>query len=124
MESILRRYMLSLALLSCGAVSAQAQQPGPNAGMSVNGAPAADQSMMESMNKMSQAMSSAPLTGDPDHDFVVMMIPHHQGAIDMARYELQHGKDPEMRKLAQAIVAAQDKEMAEMKRWLAKHKAK
>lgn len=124
MEAILRRYMLSLALLSCGAVSAHAQQPGPNAGISINGAPAADQSMMESMNKMNQAMSSAPMTGDPDHDFVVMMIPHHQGATEMARYELRHGKDTEMRKLAQAIVAAQDKEIAEMKRWLARHKAK
>ena len=85
---------------------------------------AAEPSMMESMNKMNQAMSSAPMTGDPDHDFVVMMIPHHQGAIDMAKYELQHGKDPELRKLARDVVGAQNKEIASMKRWLAKHPAK
>ena len=86
--------------------------------------PTAEPSMMQSMTKMNQAMSSAPMTGNADHDFVVMMIPHHQGAIDMANYELQHGKDPELRKLAHDIVAAQDKEIAVMKRWLAKHPAK
>lgn len=83
-----------------------------------------DSGMMDSMNKMSQAMNSVPMTGDPDRDFTAMMIPHHQGAIDMAKYELQHGKDPALRKLAREIVAAQDKEIAFMKRWLATHPAK
>ncbi len=85
-------------------------------------APADD--MMGAMTTMNQAMSSAPMTGDPDHDFVVMMIPHHQGAVDMAKFELQHGQDPELRKLAHDIVAAQNKEIALMKRWLARHPAK
>ena len=49
------------------------------------------------------------MTGDADRDFVGTMLLHHQGAIDMAKYELAHGKDPAMRKLARAIVAAQDK---------------
>lgn len=80
--------------------------------------------MMESMDKMNKAMSSAPMTGDADHDFVVMMLPHHQGAVDMARFELAHGKDPALLKLAREIVAAQDKEIAFMKSWLAKHPAK
>ena len=80
--------------------------------------------MMESMDKMNKAMSSAPMTGDADRDFVVMMLPHHQGAVDMAKYELAHGKDPALRKLAREIVAAQDKEIAFMKSWLAKHPAK
>jgi len=84
----------------------------------------AEPSMMESMDKMNKAMSSAPMTGDADHDFVVMMLPHHQGAVDMAKFELAHGKDPALQKLAREIVAAQDKEIAFMKGWLAKHPAK
>ena len=64
------------------------------------------------------------MTGDADRDFVGMMLPHHQGVIDMAKYELAHGKDPAMLKLTRASVTAQDKEVAEMKAWQAKHPAK
>jgi uncharacterized protein (DUF305 family) len=60
-------------------------------------------------------------TGDPDVDFAHAMMPHHQGAIDMAKVELQYGKDPELRKMAEDIVSAQKKEIAEMKKWLATH---
>jgi uncharacterized protein (DUF305 family) len=73
------------------------------------------------MSKMSHAMSAAPLTGNADRDFVVMMLPHHRGAVSMAQVELQYGHDPEMRRLATAIIAAQDKEIAEMRAWRQRH---
>ena len=60
-------------------------------------------------------------TGNADVDFVRGMIPHHQGAIDAAKVELAHGKDPAMRKLAESIIADQEKEIALMNSWLKKN---
>ena len=73
--------------------------------------------------KMHAGMMSVRQSGDADRDFVASMIPHHQGAIDMATVELQFGKDEETRKLAERIIAAQQQEIAEMNAWLAKHPA-
>ena len=106
------------------AVPVLAQQTTPMPGMNMPTMPGAmpgGGSMMSAMDKMSKEMAAVPMTGDADRDFVGMMIPHHQGAIDMARNEIAHGKDPAMLKLARAIVAAQDKEIAEMRAWQAKH---
>ncbi len=82
---------------------------------------ASDAEYMAAHEKMMKDMAIAP-TGDADKDFVAMMLPHHQGAVDMAKVELKHGKDPEIRKLAQDIVAAQEKEISFMKAWQEKHK--
>jgi uncharacterized protein (DUF305 family) len=74
----------------------------------------------EANAKMHKDMA-VPLTGNADVDFVQGMIPHHQGAIDMAKIVLEYGKDPEIRKLAQEVIAAQEGEIAMMKAWLAKN---
>ena len=80
--------------------------------------------MDSGMKKMDHDMASGKMTGDPDHDFTVMMIPHHQGAIDMAEVELKYGKDPQLRALCRRIIVAQQKEIAQMKAWLAEHPEK
>jgi uncharacterized protein (DUF305 family) len=73
------------------------------------------QLMNDAMAVMDLGMKDAPMTGDPDHDFAAMMIPHHHGAIDMARVELLYGKDPVLRRLAQEIIVTQDQEITLMR---------
>ncbi len=73
------------------------------------------------MQKMMQGSMDMKSSGDADVDFVRMMIPHHQAAVDMAKSQLKYGKDPEIRKLSEDIIAAQNKEIAQMNAWLAKH---
>ncbi len=81
---------------------------------------ASSKAFAEANAKMHKDMA-VPLTGNADVDFVQGMIPHHQGAIDMAKIVLEHGKDPEIRKLAEEVIAAQEGEIAMMKAWLAKN---
>jgi uncharacterized protein (DUF305 family) len=76
--------------------------------------------MKDSMERMDNGMKSAPMNGDIDHDFATMMMPHHQGAIDMAKAELLYGKDPVMRRLAEEIVVDQQSEIQAMQLWLSK----
>src|SRR5262245_25050598 len=77
-----------------------------------------DQLMCDAMSVMHKGMHSAPYTGEPDRDFATMMIPHHQGAIDMAKALLLYGKDPQMRRLAQEIITDQQSEIQLMQLWL------
>jgi len=78
------------------------------------------QAMNGSMDRMDRQMAAAPMIGNVDHDFASMMIPHHQGAIDMAKAELIYGKDPVMRRLAQEILVDQESEIDAMRLWLEK----
>jgi len=73
---------------------------------------------------MMKGMSAPEYTGDADKDFVSHMIPHHQGAIEMAEVELKYGKDPELKRLAKNIINAQHDEIGFMQRWQAKHGGK
>ena len=82
--------------------------------------PASTKDFKEVDVKMMRAMDK-PFTGMPDVDFVRGMIPHHQGAIDMAKVQLKHGKDPEIRRMAEKIIADQEREIAEMQTWLKKN---
>jgi hypothetical protein len=66
------------------------------------------------MNKMMMDMAVKP-TGDVDRDFVAMMVPHHQGAVDMAKAELKYGHNEQLRRLAQEIVVTQQQEISVMR---------
>jgi uncharacterized protein (DUF305 family) len=74
--------------------------------------------MMQSIERMDAGMMAAKPTGNPDRDFAAMMIPHHQGAIDMAEVELIYGRDPVLRRLAQNIIVEQQQEIEVMQRYL------
>ena len=74
-----------------------------------------EQLMGEAMSIMEVDMAQAAMTGNPDHDFASMMIPHHQGAVDMAKVELLYGKDPVLRRLAQEIIVTQESEIQVMR---------
>jgi uncharacterized protein (DUF305 family) len=79
--------------------------------------------LMTSMDKMNAEMASVARSGDADLDFVKLMLPHHQAAIDMAKAQLLYGKDPQMRRLAQEIITDQQSEIELMKLWLKQHQS-
>lgn len=83
----------------------------------------ATEAFREAATRMHADMG-ASYSGDVDLDFARGMVPHHQGAIDMARIELRHGRDPAMRSLAQTVVRTQNAEIALMLEWIARHSGK
>ncbi len=79
--------------------------------------------MDDAMAVMDDGMKRAPMNGASDHDFVTMMIPHHQGAVDMAKALLLYTKDPELRNVAQGIITEQQNEIKVMQAWLQRYQA-
>ena len=77
--------------------------------------PTADAGLDESMETMHAKMQKVRYSGDADADFASLMIPHHQGAIEMSKVELQFGTDPRLRRLAQEIIVTQLSEIEVMK---------
>ena len=133
-ESMNHGWIWVAALITVAAMALQAQKhPAQSAAVGWPPAPTTkfvastektfDQLMGDAMSVMHKGMHSTPYTGDPDRDFVTMMLPHHQGAIDMAKSLLLYGKDPQMRRLAQEIITDQESEIELMQLWLKQHGA-
>ena len=91
-----------------------------NGGMMMGTPDVAHTDLMAGMAAMDKDMMVGGTATDLDVAFVCSMIPHHQGAIDMARAELAHGDDPWVKQMAQNVIDAQTKEIADMLAWLAK----
>ena len=115
------RLPITLAALIVFAATSSAQHAGHHG--SHGAAKAGEAASTTAFKKANDAMHKGmdiKFSGDADVDFVRGMIPHHQGAVEMAKIVLAHGKDAELKKLASEIIAAQDKEIAFMREWLKK----
>lgn len=112
---------LGLLLLAAPAFAQHAGHGGHAAPPAAAAASLSTAEFQAASEKMHRDMA-VPLTGDTDRDFAAAMIPHHQGAIDMARIQLRYGSDPAMRRMAGEIIAAQEKEIAELRAFLARQR--
>lgn len=131
MWNTLRQLAALGILLVLMPASAQDRHPSASAGCADNtSAPAAfiastakpfAKLMGDAMAVMEHGMRAAPMNDSAEHDFVTMMIPHHQGAVDMAKALLLYTEDPELRNLAQGIITEQQNEIRLMQAWLQRH---
>ena len=122
----MKKHMIAFAFVAglgaaSGAAIAQTDHSAHGAAAADSAALPAVQGFKAAMDKMHADMAAQQYTGNADVDFVRGMIPHHQGAIDMAKVVLEHGKDPDIRKLAEGVISAQEAEITQMNEWLAKN---
>ena len=112
----------AVAISNYAQANEQSHQAHMNMPMSTDSA--MQQELMQGMNQMNQDMMAAAQYKDPDVAFAAGMLPHHIGAVKMAEVELKYGKNPEMRKLAEDIINAQQAEIEQMQKWLKAHNKK
>ena len=112
----------AIAISNYAQANEQPHQAHMNMPMSTDSA--MQQELMQGMDQMNQDMMAAAQYKDPDVAFAAGMLPHHIGAVKMAEVELKYGKDPEMRKLAENIINAQQAEIEQMQKWLKAHNKK
>lgn len=101
----------SLVILTALAAPSMAQQTGHGS-----------EQMKKSMESGMQSMKQMPMSGDTDKDFAMMMKMHHQQALEMAKAEVEHGKSPELKSMANKIIKDQTKEIDQLDKWLQKNK--
>jgi uncharacterized protein (DUF305 family) len=117
--------LLCPTALACALVVASAAPALAQATMSMpadsakGGAPEAK--AFQDANRQMMDKMPKEVTGDADRDFAANMLPHHQGAVDMAKIELQYGKDPTLRKMANDIIKSQNEEIATLQKWQGSH---
>jgi len=119
MGTLLRLTIVSLYLAALSTQTAQEDSHMHMAGRSA--ADACWSKLQQTMTEMHATMDKVEPSGDTDEDFVKLMLPHHQAAIDMAKTELLYGTDPQMRRLAQEIITDQQSEIELMRLWLKQH---
>lgn len=109
---------LALALFIIPGVALAADTPPMPGHQPEHGSKDFNRDYMKAMDRMHGPMMKGVMDPDPDAAFVRGMIPHHQGALEMAEIQMKYGKDPEIRKLAQEVIEAQKKEIQFMEEWL------
>lgn len=117
----MKKFIATLCICCASVSYAAAQSENSNMMDMAKGAASTASQALSALDKVNETMMknmSIKMSGNADVDFIKMMLAHHQGAVDMAEVELKYGKDPEARKLAETIIAAQQKEIAQMQDWL------
>ena len=114
----MKTLLLVSALLIGVATPAFAQDHSGHGAMAAGDSPATE--AYKAANMEMHGQMEIDYSGDADVDFIRNMIPHHQGAVAMAKIVLEHRTDPEVKKLAEGVIAAQESEIAWMEEWLAK----